>query len=61
MKRLLRALGQLVRKEIPMPDMEDALVFGGISAACYGIAQVYSPAAWVAGGAALFWLGIRRL
>lgn len=41
-------------------DLSDVITFGGIACACYGIAQVYEPAAWIAGGSALFWLGVRN-
>lgn len=41
-------------------DLRDVFVFGGLGCAVYGIAQVHSPAAWIVGGAALFWLGIKK-
>lgn len=41
-------------------DLRDGFVFGGLACAVYGIAQVYAPAAWIAAGVALFWLGLRR-
>lgn len=44
----------------PDVDARDVLVFGGIAAASYGIGQIYLPAAWIAGGAAAFWVGISR-
>lgn len=43
-----------------VPDMQDVLVFGGLASVCWGLAQVYPPAAWIVGGAVLFWLGIKR-
>lgn len=51
-----------IKRMLPglLPDMTDLLVFGGLGLACYGIAQIYAPAAWVTAGAVLFWLGIRR-
>lgn len=49
---LLVALAQI--------ELRDCFVFGGLAAAVYGIALVYAPAAWITGGAALFWLGLRR-
>jgi hypothetical protein len=42
-----------------MPDLRDALVFGGVGAVGYGVAQIHEPAAWIAVGAALVWLGVR--
>lgn len=41
-------------------DLRDLFVFSGIGCVTYGLAQVYAPAAWIAAGAALFWLGVRR-
>lgn len=41
-------------------DLRDAITFVGLAAACYGLYQVYPPAAWIVGGAALFWLGVRE-
>lgn len=41
-------------------DLRDAFVFSGMGCVAYGLAQIYAPAAWVAAGAALFWLGVRR-
>jgi hypothetical protein len=52
---LLRALKRLN----PNVDVRDVCVFGGIGATCYGIGMIYPPGAWIAGGAALFWLGVR--
>ena len=44
-----------------LPDMEDVLVFGGLALACYGIAELAGvPAACIAGGGTLLWLGVRR-
>ncbi len=41
-------------------DLRDALVFGGIALVGYGLGQIYAPAAPIAVGSALFWLGIRK-
>lgn len=41
-------------------ELRDVFVFGGLGCAVYGIAQFHVPAAWIVGGAALFWLGVRR-
>lgn len=41
-------------------DLRDVFVFGGLACAVYGIAQLHGPAAWIAAGAAFFWLGVRR-
>jgi hypothetical protein len=43
-----------------LPDMQDVLVFGGLGCACWGIAQIYSPAAWIVAGAAMIGLGLKR-
>jgi hypothetical protein len=43
-----------------MLDLRDVLAFGGLAMLCYGLHLIYPPAAWVAGGAALFWLGAGR-
>lgn len=52
--RLMRALAVL------KPDLRDLFVFGGLGCVVAGVAQIYPPAAWIVGGAALFWLGTRR-
>lgn len=57
MRRLLKWFAALCGEV----ELRDVFVFGGLAAVVYGIAQVYPPAAWMAGGAALFWLGIRRV
>jgi len=41
-------------------DLNDLFVFGGIGMACIGLGQMYAPLAWLAAGAALFWLGVRK-
>jgi hypothetical protein len=56
-----RALRQALAAMRSTFELRDVFVFGGLAGAVYGIAQVYPPAAWIAGGAALFWLGIRRV
>ena len=43
-----------------LPALRDVITFGGLGCACYGISQVYPPAAWVVGGVALFWLGVKE-
>lgn len=40
--------------------LRDLFVFGGLAAACHGIAQVHVPAAWIAGGTVLLLIGLRR-
>lgn len=40
-------------------DFRDAITFGGLALAGYGLHAVYPPAAWIICGAALFWLGVR--
>jgi hypothetical protein len=41
------------------PDIRDALVFGGIGMAAYGISLLSLPASLVFAGLMLFYLGIR--
>lgn len=55
--RFLRAARSWLGNTI---DLRDVIAFGGLAVGCYGIAQVYEPAAWIVGGAALFWLGVRN-
>lgn len=57
MRAALRKLVAAAREEL---ELRDAFVFGGLGLALYGVAQVYAPAAWIAAGGALFWLGIRK-
>lgn len=62
MKRLLELVAAFLRRQPGaslMPDLQDALVFGGIGCMCYGVAH-YDPAlAWILAGVLLFWLGVR--
>lgn len=53
-------LTALVRSAAAIIDMRDVFAFSGLGMSCYGLAQVYAPAAWIAGGAVFFWLGVRR-
>lgn len=57
--RIRAAVRTFFRRE-DLPDLRDLFAFGGLAAACYGIAQIHAPAAWIVGGVALFWLGVRR-
>ena len=41
-------------------DLRDGFVFGGLGCVVIGLAQMHGPLAWIVGGGALFWLGIRR-
>ena len=41
-------------------DLRDGFVFGGLACVVIGVALIYTPAAWIIGGAALFWLGLRK-
>lgn len=43
-----------------LPDLRDVFAFTGLGCACYGVAQISVPAAWIVGGATLFWLGLRK-
>lgn len=58
LKRILR-IEEDILPEL-LPDIRDVITFGGLGAACYGIAQFSAPMAWIVGGTALFWLGVRR-
>jgi hypothetical protein len=33
-----------------LPDLPDVIGIAGAAAMCHGIARVYAPAAWIAGG-----------
>ncbi len=41
-------------------DSRDVCTFGGLLLLGYGLAAVYLPAGWIAVGAGLFWIGVRR-
>jgi hypothetical protein len=56
MRKFRIALGALAA----LFSLRDAFVFGGLAAACYGIAQVHAPSAWIAGGTVVLLLGLRR-
>lgn len=56
MKRFLSAARAWLNEAL---DMRDVITFGGLALACYGIHQIYPPAAEIVGGGALFWLGVR--
>ena len=57
----MKKITELISKAVALvPDAQDVVTFGGIAAACYGVAQIYEPGAWILGGAALFYLGVRR-
>jgi hypothetical protein len=57
MRRLFELLAA-ARREV---ELRDCFVFGGLACVGYGLAQIYAPAAWIVGGATLFWLGVRRV
>lgn len=40
--------------------IDDLICFGGLAIFSYGVALIYAPGGWIAAGAALFWLGIRK-
>lgn len=61
-RRFLERIARLAPGSDLLPDMQDVLVFGGLGAACYGVAELAGvPAACVLGGGALFWLGVRNV
>ena len=41
-------------------DLRDLVSIAGLGCVGYGLSLVYVPAAWIAVGAALFWLAVRR-
>lgn len=41
-------------------EMRDMCAFGGLALVARGLHEVYSPAAWIVCGIALFWLGVKR-
>jgi hypothetical protein len=41
-------------------ELRDVLAFGGLGVMCYGLHLVYPPAAYIAGGAVMLWLGAGR-
>lgn len=57
MRAALRKLGAALADVLGLREL---FAFGGLTLACYGIWQIYPPAAWIGGGAALFWLGIKN-
>ncbi len=40
--------------------LREVLVFGGLSAIAYGVAQMHVPSAWIVVGGLLLLLGLRR-
>lgn len=56
----MKTLRTIARATIELIDLRDVFVFGGLAAACYGVAQLSQPAAWILGGAVFLLLGLRR-
>jgi uncharacterized membrane protein YtjA (UPF0391 family) len=56
----MRAPARLVALIASILDVRDLFVFGGIAAICYGVAQIYQPAAWIVGGIVFCSIGLRR-
>ena len=50
MKEKYRRFQAWLIKSKDMLDINDAFVFGGLSAAVYGISQMHQPAAWMVAG-----------
>ena len=44
--------------KIPLPEMKDVFLFGGIGSAGYGIYQIYPPSAFVVVGGCFIALGL---
>lgn len=44
--------------KIPLPEIRDVFLFGGIASAGYGIYQIYPPSAYVVVGGCFIVLGI---
>lgn len=55
LRRLLDSIA-LARRSV---DQTDLFVFGGLACTACGVAQIYTPAAWIVVGVVLFWLGMR--
>lgn len=49
-----------LKKMATVVDAQDILAFTGLGLLCYGLHMIYPPAAFIAGGSALFWLGAGR-
>jgi hypothetical protein len=41
-------------------DLRDLFWISGLAAVGYGVAQIYSPAAWIVCGCVVFWMGVKR-
>lgn len=49
-----------LKKLAALLDVRDVLAFGGLGLLGYGLYAIYPPAAFIAMGALLFWLGAGR-
>lgn len=49
-----------LKKLANLLDLRDVLAFGGLGLLAHGLYQVYPPAASIAIGAVVFWLGASR-
>jgi len=65
-QRLKAWLAALGRRSAPMAialagmlDLRDLFCFGGLGLLAYGLHLVYPPAAYIAPGAILLWMGVR--
>ena len=66
---LTRARARLATGQIGTPrwllgtlrdiDLRDVAVFGGLAAVAKGVAQIYSPAAWIVVGLFFMWISLR--
>lgn len=43
---------------LPLPDLKDVFLFGGIGSAGYGIYQIYPPSAYIVVGGCFIALGL---
>lgn len=59
-ERLRRARLIVADIALGLFDLRDLFWIGGLSAAGYGIAMIYVPAAWIVCGGVVFWMGVRR-
>lgn len=53
-------IAQIARRVADLIDLRDIFAFAGLGMICYGVAQINAPAAWIVGGTAFFWIGVRR-
>lgn len=58
-KKLALFAGRLAGIVTDIVDLRDLFAFAGLGMVCYGVAQIYPPAAWIVGGGMFWWIGAR--